>query len=246
LLCSALIGLSLGLIGGGGSIITLPVLVYLFQVETHSAMGMSLAVVGATSLLGALLHYRNGNVNLRVAFLFAAGGIAGAYFGTRLTYLLSPAALLISFASIMLVVAIRMMTASATPAAAEPRRLRVARVLPVGLAVGVLTGFLGVGGGFLIVPALLLFGGLGMKDAVGTSLLVISINSASGLLGHLQRATFDWKLAGLVTGIALLGAIVGTRFARAANPVLLRKVFAIFVLAVSLFLFARNLPLVWG
>jgi len=244
LLCSVLIGLSLGLIGGGGSIITLPVLVYLFQVEAHPAMGMSLAVVGATSLLGAALHYRKGNVNLRAALLFAATGIFGAYFGTRLTYLLSTPALLLTFATLMLVVSLRMMLAK-SPAAGAERSLNMARLLIAGLVVGILTGFLGVGGGFLIVPALALFGGLGMKEAVGTSLLVISINSASGLLGHMQRAAFDWRLALLVTMCALAGALVGTRYAHAARPETLRKMFAVFVLAVALFLLARNFPLMF-
>jgi uncharacterized protein len=243
LLCSALIGLSLGLIGGGGSIITLPVLVYLLSVEPHAAMGMSLAVVGTTSLFGAGLHYRNGNVNLRAGLLFATTGILGAYFGTRLTYLLSAPALLITFASLMLVVSARMLLAK-QPASSAPHGLHISRLLAAGLGVGVLTGFLGVGGGFLIVPALLLSAGLGMKQAVGTSLLVIAINCASGLAGHMQRASFDWRLAGLVTLCALAGAIVGTGYAHATHPETLRRIFAYFVLAVALFLFYRNLPLV--
>ncbi len=243
LLCSALIGLSLGLIGGGGSIITMPVLIYLFHVETHAAVGLSLAVVGATSLLGAALHHRNGNVNLRAAGLFAATGVIGAFLGTRLTYLLSPAALLLTFAGLMLVVSLRML-ASGNHAGKENRKLNVARLLIAGLAVGALTGFLGVGGGFLIVPALVLFGGLGMKEAVGTSLLVISINSASGFLGHMQRGAFDWRMGALVTLCALAGAFVGTRYAHTAHPETLRKIFAVFVLLVALFLIYRNLPFV--
>jgi hypothetical protein len=243
LLCSALIGLSLGLIGGGGSIITLPVLVYLLHVEPHPAMGMSLAVVGATSLFGAGLHYRNGNVSLRAAMLFAATGIGGAYFGSRLTYLLSPPALLLTFAALMLVVSLRMLAAR-SPASGAPHSPHVAGLLAAGLGVGMLTGFLGVGGGFLIVPALLLFAGLGMKQAVGTSLLVIAVNSAAGFLGHMQRAAFDWRLAGLVTLCALTGAVAGTRYAHAAHPETLRRIFAVFVLAVALFLIYRNLPLV--
>lgn len=244
LLCSALIGLSLGLMGGGGSIITLPVLVYLLHVAPHPAMGMSLAVVGATSLFGAGLHYRNGNVHLRAGLLFATTGILGAYFGTRLTYLLSSPALLLTFASLMLVVSVRMLLAP-PPAASAVHALRIARLLAAGLGVGVLTGFLGVGGGFLIVPALLLFAGLGMKQAVGTSLLVIALNSAAGLAGHLQRATFDGRLAGWVTLCALAGAVVGTRYAHATHPDTLRRIFACFVLVVALLLIYRNLPLVW-
>lgn len=245
LLLSALIGLSLGLIGGGGSIITLPVLVYLLNVAPHPAMGMSLAVVGATSLFGAALHYRNGNVKVPVALAFAAMGVIGAYHGARLTYLLSPPALLLTFASLMLVVSTRMLWAGHPAEKPSPHKIRFERLLPAGLAVGVLTGFLGVGGGFLIVPALVLFAGIGMKEAVGTSLLVIAINSISGLAGHLQRSEFDLRLTSLVTAIALLGAMIGTRFAHAAHPATLSKIFAVFVLVVALLLIARNLPLVW-
>jgi hypothetical protein len=244
LFCSAVIGLSLGLIGGGGSIITLPVLVYLLHVEPYSAVGMSLAVVGGTSLVGAGLHHRAGNVNLRVAALFALSGMLGAFFGARLMYLFTPPALLLTFAALMTVVSLRMLwTASAEAVREEtPRASSLAKLLPAGLAVGVLTGFLGVGGGFLIVPALALFGGLGMKPAVGTSLVVIAVNCAAGLAGHLQHGAFDLRLTALVTAIAMAGAVAGARFSHAAHPATLRRIFAWFVLAVAVFLIYRNLP----
>lgn len=245
LLFSALIGFSLGLIGGGGSIITLPVLVYLFHLDAHAAMGMSLAVVGSTSLFGAVLHYRKDNVRVRAALLFGAAGILGAYYGSRLTYLLSGPMLLLVFAALMLVVSMRMLTGASAAAHVHTQELRYSRLLPAGLAVGVLTGFLGVGGGFLIVPALVLFAGIGMKEAVGTSLLVIAINSASGLVGHMQHSAFDGRLTALITGLAIAGALAGTHFAHVARPETLRRVFSIFVLGVALFLIFRNLPLVW-
>jgi len=244
LVCSAGIGLSLGLIGGGGSIITLPVLVYLLHVEPYSAVGMSLAVVGGTSLVGAGLHHRAGNVDLRVAALFAVSGILGAYYGARLMYLLTPPALLLTFAGLMTLVALRLLVTAEAAGAREAQAppLNVAKLLPTGLVVGVLTGFLGVGGGFLIVPALALFGGLGMRSAVGTSLVVIAVNCAAGLAGHLQHSAFDLRLTALVTLIAVAGAVAGTRVSQAAHPVMLRRIFAWFVLAVAAFLVYRNLP----
>jgi len=164
---SAGIGLSLGLVGGGGSIITVPVLVYVLGVDVHEAVGMSLAVVGVTILVGAALHRLRGAVRARTGVLFGGSGILGAFFGSRLTYLLSSRALLLTFAALMIVISILMLTRSQADldrAAGAPRN--TPRAVLVGLVIGVLTGFLGVGGGFLIVPALVLFGGLGIKEAL--------------------------------------------------------------------------------
>jgi len=235
---SGAIGLSLGLIGGGGSIITVPVLVYALGVEAHAAIGMSLAVVGVTSLIGAALHDRRGMVDWRAGGLFGMAGIAGAMGGSRLTYLLSSSALLLTFAGLMLVVASFMLLRPARSGA--PARRSLAKALGAGLAIGVLTGFLGVGGGFLIVPALLLFGGLDIKKAIGTSLVVISINCGAGLLGHLTRGLFDLRLAALVAGCAAAGALVGTSLSHRTSPERLRRGFAFFVIAVAVFLVVRN------
>jgi uncharacterized protein len=239
LLLSAVIGLSLGLIGAGGSIITVPLLVYVLRVHPHQAVGMSLAVVGSTALVGAGMHALRGAVSLRTALLFAAGGVLGAFGGTRLTYLVSPSTLLLIFAALMFLVAILMLRDR------RPDEARVAslpRSLAAGLGVGVLTGFLGVGGGFLIVPALVLFGGLSMKQAVGTSLLVIAVNSAAGFAGHLGRGDFDLRLAAMVGAMAILGALVGTTLSGRMPATALRRGFAWFVIAVAALLVAKNLP----
>jgi uncharacterized membrane protein YfcA len=241
LLLSAVIGLSLGLIGAGGSIITVPLLVYVMRVPPHEAVGMSLAVVGSTALVGAWMHHRRGGVRGRVALLFAVGGVLGALAGSRLTYLVSPATLLLIFAALMFIVAGLMLRRSAVEDAAAPAS--VARSLAAGLGVGVLTGFLGVGGGFLIVPAMALFGGLTMRQAVGTSLAVIALNSAAGFVAHLGRSEFDLPLTAMVAGMAMLGAIAGTTFSLRLPALALRRGFAWFVLAVALFLIVRNLPL---
>ncbi len=241
LLLSAAIGLSLGLIGGGGSIITMPVLVYVIGVDAHQAVGMSLAVVGVTSLISTGMHYHRGTIDLKAGALFGASGILGAYFGSRLTYLIPPAALLLSFAALMLIIAVMMLLRKQRDVdAAEPHERSAAKAIFAGLVVGGLTGFLGVGGGFLVVPALLLFGGLTMKDAVGTSLLVITINCVAGLIGHLQYGGFDLRIAGMVTALAAAGAVVGTALSHRTSSVDLRNWFAVFVITVALFLVAKN------
>jgi uncharacterized protein len=240
LILSAGIGLSLGLIGGGGSIITVPVLVYVLGVPPHRAIGMSLAVVGSTALVGSLLHHRRGAVAWRTGSLFAASGIASAFLGSKLTRLVSPAVLLLLFAGLMLVVAAVMLTRKDPADEAPPHARSVPRSVLAGIAVGFLTGFLGVGGGFLIVPALVLFGGLAMKEAIGTSLFVISVNCASGLFGHLSAGDADWRLTLMVAALATAGALAGTALSHRFHPAHLRRIFAWFVVAVALFLIARN------
>jgi uncharacterized membrane protein YfcA len=240
LILSAGIGVSHGLIGGGGSIITVPVLVYVLDVPAHRAIGMSLAVVGSTALIGSLLHHRRGAVAWRTGSLFAASGLASAFLGSKLTRLVAPPVLLLLFAGLMLVVATVMLTRKDPVDGAPPRARSLPRSVFAGLAVGFLTGFLGVGGGFLIVPALVLYGGLTMKEAIGTSLFVISLNCASGLLGHLSAGDADWRLTLMVAALAVAGALAGTALSHRFHPAHLRRIFAWFVVAVALFLIARN------
>lgn len=241
LLLSGLIGLSLGLIGGGGSILTVPILVYLLGVETHEAVGMSLAVVGITSFFGAFLHYKRDNLEISNGLLFGLSGIFGAFLGSPLTRLVSSNVLMLIFAGLMFVVAISMIWRkhhSETEAAHKPNKTKA---VLAGFGVGVLTGFLGVGGGFLIVPALVFFGGLPIKKAIGTSLLVIAMNCVAGLLGHLSQGMFDLKIAGLVSLIALTGTIFGTILSHRFSASNLQKSFAFLVLTVAIFLTYKNI-----
>ena len=247
---SALIGVSLGLIGGGGSIITVPVLVYVLGVETHNAVGMSLAVVGATSLIGSFLHYRRGAVQLKTGLIFGVAGIVGALLGSPLTRLLSPSALMLTFAILMLIVGSLMLWRKSKLDSGEidakEQLLNVWKSLLVGFGVGVLTGFLGVGGGFLIVPALVMFGGLGIKDAIGTSLFVIFLNCVAGLVGHASQNSFDWNLTALITALAVTGTIFGTLLSHRVEAGKLQKAFAVFVLGVAIFLVAKNYSVFLG
>jgi len=241
LFLSTTIGVSLGLIGGGGSIITVPVLVYVMDVDPREAISMSLAVVGVTSLIGVFLHVKKGLVAGKPGVLFASSGVLGAYCGSRLTYLVSPHILMLLFATLMVAIGIAMLVRkfpSETDQGLQP--IQLTKALGAGFIVGGLTGFLGVGGGFLIVPALLLFGGLRMKEAVGTSLLVIAINCVAGLFGHLHQTMFDLRLAFLVTSFAAIGTLVGFLLAGLTSPARLRAGFAVFVIVVAVVLIAKN------
>jgi uncharacterized membrane protein YfcA len=236
-----LIGISLGLLGSGGSIITLPVLVYVAHVPVSQAVGMSLAIVGGTSLAGSALQYRRGCFDMRAAALFAVAGMAGAYFGSRLTHLVSPRFLMLLFAAMMLVVGATMLRERQE--LAGNHACRPWRCAGAGVLVGVLTGFLGVGGGFLIVPSLVLFAGLEMKKAIGTSLAVIACNSLAGMVGQLHYVQFNWGLALGFLGAATMGMVIGIAAAGRLSNRILRKLFAVFIIAVALVLTWNNSPL---
>jgi len=240
----ALIGLALGTLGGGGSILTVPALVYLLGQDPHGAVGSSLMIVGMNALLGAWLHQRAGHVRLRAALLFGAAGITAAFGGARLSRLLPGPALLVLFALLMIAIAVLMLRGKTTQIAAEHRAAPVWwRVLLGGVAVGFLTGFLGVGGGFLIVPALVLLLGMDMRDAVGSSLVVIAINSAAGILGHLGDGGLNWWLIGLLLGGGVPGLLLGARLARRLPTTRLRQGFALFVVLLGVTLLLINLSL---
>lgn len=239
----AAIGLALGMLGGGGSILTVPALVYLLGQNPHGAVGSSRVIVGANALIGAWLHSRAGHVRLRAALLFGAAGVAAAFGGARLSRLLPGSALLALFALLMLVIAGVMLRGQARQTAANAVTAPVWwKVGLGGIGVGFLTGFLGVGGGFLIVPALVLLLGMEMPNAVGSSLVVIAINSAAGLLGHLDDGALNWWLIGLLLSGGVPGLLLGARLARSIPPARLRQSFALFVVLLGAALLAINVP----
>jgi hypothetical protein len=236
---SSLIGVSLGLLGGGGSILAVPVLVYVARLNVHSAIGASLAVVGATALVGGVVHARHGRADLRAAAVVGGAGMLGAPLGAEATHLVPARALLLLFAGLMLLVAALMLRSRA--GASHPPGRRHPVVVPLaGFGVGLLTGFLGVGGGFLIVPALTLLAGLPIHRAIGSSLLVIAANSAAGVLGHLRQGEMPLGLTAALTTAAVLGALAGVRAGAGIDAARLRRGFAVFVLVVGLALLARN------
>ncbi|KQX62728.1 sulfite exporter TauE/SafE family protein [Angustibacter sp. Root456] len=254
------IGLSLGALGGGGSILTVPALVYLLDQDPRSATTGSLLIVGITSLFGMFAHARAGRVRVAHGLAFGVLGIAGAWAGSRLSAAVAPEVLLAAFAGLMLVVAAIMFRRSmrggrgdggddpgeATVVSFHPFVCHCPQALKVvvtATAVGLLTGFFGVGGGFAVVPALVLSLGFSMPVAVGTSLLVITVNSASALVARLGAGVeLDWRLLATFTGAAIVGSLVGGRVATRVRPVTLTRAFTVLLVLVAVYTAVRSVP----
>ena len=218
------VGIALGLLGGGGSILTVPLLAYVAGTEPKHAIAMSLLVVGVTSAIAAITHARAGRVRWRIAVLFGVVAMAGAYAGGRLARFIPGTVLLVAFAVIMIAAGLAMLRGRKdTTGADSDQRLPVVRIALLGMAVGLISGLVGAGGGFLLVPALALLGGLPMPIAVGTSLVVIAMQSFAGFAGHLASEQIDWRLAAFITAAAVIGALIGGTPDRVGQPDTLRK-----------------------
>ena len=267
-LASLLIGLSLGLLGGGGSILTLPVLVYLFGVGTVEATAYSLFIVGATALASIVPKARAGHVDLRTAFWFGLPSVVAVYLTRAYVmpwipdpiwtgdgWTLSKSTGLMLLFAVLMLAAARGMIVGRTPAKAEAEAgadadmeakqpmgsaAQIAIVLAEGATVGLLTGLVGAGGGFLIIPALVLVTGLEMKVAVGTSLTIIAAKSLVGFTGDLGHLDMDWTLLLSVTAVAVFGMILGTLLSKRVASGPLQKAFGWFVLAMGLFILSRE------
>jgi uncharacterized membrane protein YfcA len=238
-----LIGISLGLLGGGGSILTVPIFVYVMGWEPKVAIAASLAVVGLTSLVGVLPHHRQGNLNFRVAVIFGAVAMFGTYLGARLAIFFSGTAQLILFSFVMAVAAFFMLKPKKSKEASQSnlnKKYSYVLLSVEGLAVGVLTGLVGVGGGFMIVPALVLLAHLPMKLAVGTSLLIIAFKSFAGFVGYLGQVQVPWKELGLFTVFSVIGIFIGSALVKKVPAESLKKIFGIFLILMSLFILFKN------
>ena len=242
LVLGAVIGLSLGLLGGGGSILTVPALVYLIGIPVAEATGTSLAIVGATALVGALRHQRAGRVALRAALGFGAASVLGAIAGSLLGKHIAGGLLLVLFALLMLVAAGVMLRPRRSPTAGRERPVSAGplKVAAAGLAVGLLTGFFGVGGGFVIVPALTLVLGLPMATAIGTSLVVIALASAAGFLTHLGAGALNVPVTLFFLLGGVVGSLTGAQWAGRLPESTLRRSFALLVVALAGYLLVRN------
>ena len=240
------VGFTLGLVGGGGSILAVPLLVYLVGVPSpHVAIGTSAVAVGANAAIGLATHARMGNVRWQCGALFAAFGFAGASLGARLGKLVDGQSLLAAFAVMMAVVAGLMLRRR------EPGEDRIVRLnwrnAPMlaagGAAVGLLSGFFGIGGGFLIVPAIVLATGMPMLQAIGTSLLAVTAFGLATAASYASAGLVDWALAGIFVAGGLLGSVAGTRLGRrlAARRGVLTRVFAGLILAVAGYMLVRSL-----
>jgi hypothetical protein len=254
-LAAGLIGLALGLIGGGGSILTVPVLVYLFGIEMTTATAYSLFIVGTTSLVGSWQKYKSGLIDFKTAFVFGLPSIAAVYLTRAYGVPAIPEVmgelgglvitrnlvLMLLFAVLMVFAAFSMIRPSKIKAVAEDKGFRYGLILLEGAVVGTLTGLVGAGGGFLIIPALVLFTGLPMKKAIGTSLLIIAAKSLLGFTGDLGHLQPDWQLLLTITALAIGGIFIGNRLANKIDGDKLKKGFGWFVLVMGVYILVKEL-----
>lgn len=228
-----IMGLTLGLLGGGGSILAVPILVYLVALESKVAIATSLLVVGATSAFALIPHARAGNVVWKTGIVFGSFGMAGAFLGGMVAEYVPDAVLLGGFAVLMFGAGLAMLRKKKVDDTEEHEPAKIPVIAVEGLVVGVITGLIGAGGGFIIVPALVLMGGLDMKKAVGTSLFIISIKSAAGFAGYMTHVQVEWALAGGFTVASVAGAFLGSIVARKVDASSLKSGFGVFVLVVA-------------
>lgn len=243
LTASLVMGLVLGILGGGGSILTLPILMHAAGLEAKVAIATSLLVVAVTSGVGSVQHFRAGTLEIRLGLVFAAFAMAGAYVGGRLAVFVPELVLITAFIAMMLVTAVFMLRSRrATPTRTSASGgFSLPLVALEGLAVGAFTGMVGAGGGFLVVPALVVLGGLSMKRAVGTSLMVISLKSFAGLAGYLEHVQLDLGVALPVTALAVLGALLGHRWSQRLSPQKLKRGFGGFLVLMAVYMGFREL-----
>lgn len=250
---SIIIGLSLGLIGGGGSILAVPILVYLFHINPEQATSYSLFIVGITAMVGSYSHYKLGNLKIKAALVFALPSVLSLLFVRDVILPRIPSIvftvnsfevsknlmIMIVFAFLMIAASISMIRRS-TPKEIIIRDGSI-RIAAIGLLVGFITGFLGAGGGFLIIPALLFFANLPMKQAIGTSLLIIFINSLIGFAGDVLKGNeIHYELLLTISAIALIGMFIGTYLSKKIDGAKLKPAFGWFVLVMGIYIIIKE------
>jgi len=256
---ASLVGISLGLIGGGGSILTVPILVYLMGINPVLATSYSLFIVGSTSLVGAVNNYSRGFVNIRTASLFGIASITTVFITRKILMPKIPTVLyqsagftftqsmatMVLFAVLMLLAAVAMIRNdedTVHPLAAVAFKTKdILKLLFIGILIGLITGLLGAGGGFLVIPALVLILKMAMKEAVGTSLLIIALNSLIGFTGDLGHVAIDWKFLISITLIAVAGIFLGGLLAKKIDGEKLKKAFGWFVLAMGIYILVKEI-----
>jgi len=248
------IGIILGILGGGGSILSIPILVYLLQIDVVMASAYSLFIVGTTSFVGAIPKYKKHLVNLRTGFFFGLPSIV-TIFCTRKwivpsipeiiyqseSFTLTKRFLILGIFSVLMILASISMIRGRKEMSNDNHRFRVVLVIIEGIIIGFLTGLVGAGGGFLIIPALVLLTGLPFKTAVGTSLFIIAINSLVGFMGDVLNYSMDWKLLLSITALSVIGILIGDKLSKKISAAVLRKSFGWFVLIMGCWILFREL-----
>jgi uncharacterized membrane protein YfcA len=238
------VGIVLGLLGGGGSILAVPIFLYVFRVDPKPAIAMSLAVVGMSAFVGFLGHWRQGSVNLRIGLPFGAVAMGAAFLTARVSDRVPESVQLALFAVFAFSAAVVMLVDSLRPAkgrataGGQPHFTPVLAVEAIG--VGALTALIGAGGGFVIVPALVYLAGVPVREAIGSSLLIITLNALSGFAGYIGEVPIDWRLVGIFTGVAAVGALLGSRLNRHVPQVRIKQAFALLILTLGGYLVLRQ------
>ncbi len=255
-IAAVLIGISLGLIGGGGSILTIPVLVYLFGVQPLTATGYSLFIVGVSSSVGAIKNYRKGFVNVPTAVYFSVASVITVLLTRKFLLHIIPEQLftigswvitkslvtMLLFAAVMIIAATKMINSQEPEACTNSEYKAVfTKIIPAGLGIGLLTGLLGAGGGFLIIPALIFHFHLSVKKAIGTSLMIISINSLIGFAGDVFHTSVNWSLLLPITALAAVGIFIGTKLGERIQGEKLKKGFGWFVLIMGIYILIKEI-----
>ncbi|HEY8512976.1 MAG TPA: sulfite exporter TauE/SafE family protein [Cyclobacteriaceae bacterium] len=251
---SVCIGIILGLLGGGGSILSIPLLVYFFHLDIVTATAYSLFIVGITSLAGAIPKYRENRVNLQTGVVFGIPSITAIFFTRKWIvpaipdvifqsgdFILTKRLLLLGIFGVLMIISSVTIIRRRGELETEDSEFQYGLVILEGILIGFLTGLVGAGGGFLIIPALVLLTGLPFKTAVGTSLFIISINSLMGFLGDVLNYKMDWPFLLTISGLAVVGILVGNAWSRRVNSVALRKAFGWFTLAMGIFIVIKEL-----
>lgn len=250
---AVIVGVVLGLLGGGGSILSIPILVYLFRVEPAAAGAYSLFIVGVTSFAGAIPKYKQQLVNLKTGIIFGLPSIVSIFITRSIIipaipeivfqttdYILTKRMLLLGVFAILMVLASIPMIRGKRDIASNNKRFRTVLVILEGILIGFLTGLVGAGGGFLIIPALVFLTGLHFKTAVGTSLFIISINSLAGFLGDALHREMNWPLLLSLTAFAVLGILIGDRFSKKISGIRLRMAFGWLTLITGIYIIFRE------
>lgn len=239
------IGLSLGLLGGGGSILTVPILVYAMHMDAKLAIALSLAIVGSTSLIGVYGHYKNNNIDFKIATIFGPIAMLGSFIGARLSTFLSGQSQLLIFAIIMIMASVFMLKKKNYQEKEVDKKINLPIISLQAIIVGMITGIVGVGGGFLIVPALVFFAKVPMKKAVGTSLLIISLNSFSGFIGHVGIIVIPWEFLAKFIFFSGSGILIGTNLVQYISQEKLKKAFGYFLIIMGIFILYKNRAIIF-
>jgi uncharacterized protein len=251
---AVLIGMILGLIGGGGSILSIPILVYILHLDPVTASAYSLFIVGMTSLIGAIPKYRDHLVNFRTAFVFGVPSIVSIFITRKWIvpaipdivadfgfFILTRRFLLLGIFALLMIIASVTMIRNSNRLNQEDHQYNYLYVILEGILIGFLTGLVGAGGGFLIIPGLILLTGLPFKTAVGTSLFIIAINSLMGFVGDILNYTIDWVFLLVITTLAVSGIVLGHKLSAYFSAARLRYSFGWFVLFTGLYILIREL-----